>query len=114
MIVLSENCWLSAIFLNASSSLSAMNISWKLTNLEQVIGSDQGRQVTLLFTYAVLVLSPVIRHLLDSDLGKTVNGGHPRPEDEAESLEQERERDMCRPLGEKHSVAIKNLGKVHL
>ena len=39
---------------------------------------------------------PVKRHLLDSDLGKRVNGGHPRPEDEAESLEQERERDMWR------------------
>ena len=108
MIGLSENCWLSAIFLNASGSLSVMNISWKLTNLEQMIGTRQTGHFTVYLRSPGVIKHdfPVIRHLLDSDLGKTVNGGHPRPEDEAESLEQERERDMFRPLGEKHGFAI--------
>ena len=66
MICLSEDCWLSAIFLSASSSLSAMNLSWKtqgrkirmlripvekLTHLEQRIRTWQ----TGHFTYAVVV-----------------------------------------------------------
>ena len=100
----------------ASGSLSGMNISWKLTNLERMIGTRQTGHFTVYLRSPCVIKHnfPVKRHLLDSDLGKRVNGGHPRPEDEAESLEQERERDMCRPLGEKHSVAIQNLGKVHL
>ena len=82
----------------ASGSLSGMNISWKLTNLERMIGTRQTGHFTVYLRSPGVIKHgfPVIRHLLDSDLGKTVNGGHPRPEDEAESLEQERERDMWR------------------
>ena len=38
MICLSEDCWLSAIFFRASSSFSAMNLSWK----------TQGRKIRIL------------------------------------------------------------------